>query len=420
MVESNGSMSQTVPTGVIEADLYLNRFFSPSTAATFLTQYFGKALFYAPGAEGRFEYLMPWAALNEILRHHRLPATQLKVVKSSSVADATSYTHRANRQPADLAPAPFGELLRHGSTLIVDNVDEIYEPVTELTDRLARALDCDVRGNLYAAWQCPAFGTHYDDHDTLIVQVAGRKHWKVWEPTLKYPIHKYTPDSVVAPTTPPTWEGMLTSGDLLYLPRGWWHEVTAIGEPTLHITLGVYAPTAVDLVHWLADQLKVVERCRMDIPRQSDTTRKAEHERAIRDAVLHVIESPSLFDDFLTSWDLDASPRRAFGLPWMAMENVVPELDATVIRVLARRRWKLRQSQNGSSVEIWTSGQRFEFDILTLPLLEFLNCSYRSTIGAFMERFEGDLGNRDQLRRFLGELAKVGLIAFSSELRSAF
>ena len=37
----------------------------------------------------------------------------------------------------------------------------------------------------------------------------------------------------------PLWEGMLEDGDLLYIPRGWWHVATPLDEPTLHLTVGV-------------------------------------------------------------------------------------------------------------------------------------------------------------------------------------
>ena len=43
-----------------------------------------------------------------------------------------------------------------------------------------------------------------------------------------------------APPTRPVWSGALNSGDLLFIPRGWWHDACIPeerdGEGSIHLT----------------------------------------------------------------------------------------------------------------------------------------------------------------------------------------
>ena len=44
---------------------------------------------------------------------------------------------------------------------------------------------------------------------------------------------------------------MLRPGDALYLPRGWLHSAEALGETTIHLTVGMHATTRYDLLQAL-------------------------------------------------------------------------------------------------------------------------------------------------------------------------
>ena len=85
------------------------------------------------------------------------------------------------------------------------------------------------------------FTTHTDNKDGLIVQVAGRKRWVVWEPrTLRRPLRSQMRGR---PHEPPVekgqmvFNGTLHAGDVLHVPRGWIHQAEAVtDEPSLHYT----------------------------------------------------------------------------------------------------------------------------------------------------------------------------------------
>ena len=121
-------------------------------------------------------------------------------------------------------------------------------PITHLAESLERVFRVRIQVNAYAGWRTShGFDLHWDDHDVFILQIAGRKKWKVYGMTRKYPLARDVEPATDKPDTP-LWEGMLEDGDLLYIPRGWWHVATPLDEPTLHLTVGVNNPNGADLL----------------------------------------------------------------------------------------------------------------------------------------------------------------------------
>ena len=140
-----------------------------------------------------------------------------------------------------------------GVTLRVEALEEVHPPIAEL----ARALSlpgCAVYVNAYAAWSSSrGLALHYDYGDNLAIQVYGRKHWKIYRPTrepIRGPESSAYKESLQAAARGESmdaldelnrvrsrlfWEGELRAGDTLYMPPGWFHEVTPVGEPTLHL-----------------------------------------------------------------------------------------------------------------------------------------------------------------------------------------
>ncbi|WP_371679755.1 JmjC domain-containing protein [Streptomyces sp. NBC_01276] len=140
-----------------------------------------------------------------------------------------------------------------GATLRIEALEEVHPPLAEL----AAALSCPaapVYINAYAAWgNSKGLALHYDYTDNLVLQLQGRKHWKIYRPTrpavrgpessaYKEGIQAAargdatgTPDELRRVRAGLFWEGELTAGEALYVPPGWFHEVTPVGVPTLHL-----------------------------------------------------------------------------------------------------------------------------------------------------------------------------------------
>jgi Cupin superfamily protein len=97
------------------------------------------------------------------------------------------------------------------------------------------------------------FAVHHDTHDVFVLQVAGGKRWRLYEPRLELPLkdQRWSPD--LGDVGPPTDEFTLEAGDTLYVPRGWPHEAETSDEEALHLTIGLHPPTRMDALRAALD-----------------------------------------------------------------------------------------------------------------------------------------------------------------------
>lgn len=166
----------------------------------------------------------------------------------------------------------FYEKLRGGATLVLNRIDTKCEAAHHIVMELARFVGDRAVANGYVAFGGDGtFGKHWDTHDVFAVQLIGRKRWRLYEPTFELPLPNQTSKEHKADCpAAPVFDEVLEAGDVLYLPRGWWHEALPIeGAETLHIAVGLHPMRAIDLVAWscgngLGDQLQMRQSLRMD------------------------------------------------------------------------------------------------------------------------------------------------------------
>jgi ribosomal protein L16 Arg81 hydroxylase len=110
---------------------------------------------------------------------------------------------------------------RSGATIVLPALQRTWEPLGKLCAAWTDFLDHPAHANAYLTpGNATGFTPHYDIHEVFVLQIAGTKHWRVFEPPLKLP-HR---SQVFSPQTyrqsSPMLELDLAPGDLLYLPRG--------------------------------------------------------------------------------------------------------------------------------------------------------------------------------------------------------
>lgn len=143
--------------------------------------------------------------------------------------------------------------MSRGATLNLNHVQTHWLPLKRLCDGLVRELRVPVSANIYCTpTHAAGFATHFDDQDVLILQVAGRKRWRVHAATTPLPFprsHQELTDQIAsAPSAEQPTQLELQPGDVLYLPRGTPHDASTTDEASLHITLAITWSTWVDLL----------------------------------------------------------------------------------------------------------------------------------------------------------------------------
>lgn len=86
------------------------------------------------------------------------------------------------------------------------------------------------------------FAPHYDDIEAFILQVEGKKRWRLYKPRneneylARYSSRNFTQSEIGEPIL----DTIVNAGDLLYFPRGTIHQGETMDSHSLHITLSVY------------------------------------------------------------------------------------------------------------------------------------------------------------------------------------
>ena len=230
------------------------------------------------GEAARFAELVRWPDLDALLVTGKLDATSVRmVVDGTELAPGLHAAtmlgtggHRRDKDAGRVDGRKVRSLAAEGATLVIDEADRHLGAVSALAEAFETALATWCRVNLYASWRTTrGFETHWDDHDVFVVQVQGEKIWRVLGPTRIWPTRD---DTVLdeAPPETPLWTGRITAGDLLYIPRGWWHDAHvpagSDGRGSIHLTCQVRTLTGQDVLAWLGEWLQPETLFRRPVP----------------------------------------------------------------------------------------------------------------------------------------------------------
>ncbi|MER6129833.1 cupin domain-containing protein [Streptomyces sp. NPDC001795] len=253
-----------------------------------------------------------------------------------------------------------GRLLQEGATLILDQVN-VLDPRMEVTCRALQWWSHErVQVNAYLTTNDAAgFPLHWDDHDVLIVQLAGNKEWEVRGTSRKVPMYRDS-DPNETPSDEIIWSGVMKTGDVMHIPRGHWHQATRTGSgsgKSLHVTFGITKRTGASWLAWLADWCREYEIFRYDLDRLRGTGSKALGEAAVR----LVSEHPPV--DFLAAHEQEtALPRH---VPYL---DILGPLEA----VVCTTHFPPLIQDRGATVDIVASGKKLTFAAKALPALRLL------------------------------------------------
>jgi ribosomal protein L16 Arg81 hydroxylase len=200
-----------------------------------------------------------WSELDDVL-HEIEPSPSVFQVWNGGLVAEDLYSDRVvelGLPRRRLDKRRFYEQLRSGSSLVVNRFENHSRRALRLCAEVGRFAACTATGNAYLSLGGRGtFGKHWDTHDVFAIQLLGRKRWQIYSPTFPSPLssHRSEGSGHECPATP-VLDCVLEAGDLLYVPRGWWHHAIPFDEPSLHFSIGTYGPTIHDFVMWACARL---------------------------------------------------------------------------------------------------------------------------------------------------------------------
>lgn len=223
--------------------------------------------------------LMTPNRLLEIIRHRQLANPQLRCyAEGDEVHPSLFLSTNVNRRRQAVSQADMaalGRILNGGGTVVLDHVDS-FDQTLEIACRALGWWSGELTSaNAYlAVGDTDGFNLHWDDHDVIALQLSGEKSWEVRGPSRPAPMYRDA-ERNLTPSEEVLWKGTMQAGDVMHIPRGFWHTATRIGSGddghSLHVTFGLTKRTGVTWANFLSDAARADEDFRTDLERSDDT-----------------------------------------------------------------------------------------------------------------------------------------------------
>lgn len=254
---------------------------APMERQQFLDDCFDRRWLHQKGAPNRFQELMSRDLLNQILsmniwsgRTLELSLDGQKVPQQAYCDPAMGRDHQQTMVPN---PQKVMQLAERGASLVLNEVETLHGPVRAIVGAIESTLGAKASANVYCSWRDhQAFQSHFDRHDVFALQVTGEKRWNIYrgradnpiEHALFYNIPQETYDRMKGPVHQ---QVIMRPGDLLYLPRGQFHDAMTTDRWSIHVTISASPPNGLDWLTFLWNQAVTSSEFRTYLPRADAT-----------------------------------------------------------------------------------------------------------------------------------------------------
>lgn len=290
--------------------------------------YYGRRPLHIPAGEGspRASFLS-WPRLNALLAvqsHWTEP--NITLILNGAPIDRDHYLEDMPTSSGRLRLANVARVeafLAMGASLVANAVELVAPEVRALTDMLADRFSGLAGANIYCSFRgIQAFPSHCDPHEVFAIHCAGEKVWRIYENRAEAPLAEPGGDAetqrrIDAAKGPVLAEVRMRPGDLLYIPRGFYHDALASSAESLHLTLGV-APHSGRVLFRLLEEQALAERpFREYLPdaREAGGAPLGERLAALADRIGEIMRAPAFLADVATSQRKLARPGHVPSLP---------------------------------------------------------------------------------------------------------
>jgi hypothetical protein len=232
----------------------------PVAPATFFGDYFERKPLLIPGRDPeRFKSLLSIEVIDRYLAGTQPSYPDVFLVDAARELKAEDYSLPEAGGRLDLPRAY--QLFESGATISLGQLHERIPELAALCRSVERTFSGHFQTNIYLSPRnAQGFKTHYDSHDVFVLQVAGSKHWTLYDTQIELPLRGqgFEPDTHIP--GPATSELTLKAGDVFYCPRGLFHAARSTDDVSLHITLGLIGKT------WAEVMIEAVSEACLAVP----------------------------------------------------------------------------------------------------------------------------------------------------------
>jgi ribosomal protein L16 Arg81 hydroxylase len=274
------------------AELTLQRLLGGMAEQAFFDAHWGRQpLRIQRGDPGFYRNLFTLRDVDTLLFTSRFRPGEYRVAESAEGIDL----QWRNTEDPDATP-PISEFYRQfnaGKSLVLHGLNLRWPAMDIVTRLLTSALACAVTTNVYLTPAgAQAYPLHYDTHDFFVLQLHGRKRWRLYEAKQRIkPIRELVPLASDVFEPGDLIESFdVEAGDLLYVPRGHPHDAVSSDGTSLHLTIGLHGMTWYELMtKSLAGLAAASEPLRTFVPLQPTDCGPSRHDLSDGEAMKRLL-----------------------------------------------------------------------------------------------------------------------------------
>ena len=244
----------------------------------FISNNFGKQYLYNKDFLQNTSSIMSLDILNEVLsmssnwnNHNFVMMLDKERIKYN---EYSSLSLEASGQFMRPDPEKVQNWVSKGASIILNDIDKANSGLINISSQLQDITNGRCQGNLYFSMQSrQAFGPHCDVHDVFAIHFEGEKVWNIYENIennpINHPLFKYSPEERIKKAGRMIDQITLKPGDLLYLPRGQYHDALASKSGSIHIAFGLTYFKPIDLMGVIWEKLILNDFMRTDFNKNS-------------------------------------------------------------------------------------------------------------------------------------------------------
>ena len=248
--------------------------FNENFKKNFFSNNFGKKYIYNQGLVKNSQSIMSLDILNEELSNKSYWNNKNFIMmldkKHINYSEYSSSSHETSgyffRPDIDKVQ----DWVSRGASIILNEIERLNSRLINISSQLQNLTKGRCQGNLYFSMEShQAFGPHCDEHDVFAIHFEGEKIWNIYENIEKnpinHPIFKWDSEERTRRAGKLIDQVTLKPGDLLYLPRGQYHDALASKNGAVHIAFGLTYFKPIDLISNIWDKFILNDFMRKDI-----------------------------------------------------------------------------------------------------------------------------------------------------------
>ncbi|EEY11791.1 hypothetical protein FOMAKNOH_02194 [Mannheimia haemolytica] len=235
--------------------------------------------------------------------------------------------------------------------------------------------------------------------------MQGKKRWIIHTPTFKKPLfmHRSKDMPEYAPNLDDVYmDIVLEAGDVLYLPRGWWHDPIPVGEETVHLAVGIFPAYTHNYLTWVSQNMVEKEIARASLSHyESDKELIAQ----LAEQTAEYIKDKENYRKFIENFYDQKRVEKPLNL------ETLGNYQYDSISENQKISFKAKNHYFGYENKIISNGYGISLDEEFGDVIKFLKQGQEVSLNDILEKISED--KRDKVSQLIWQLSYIGVLKLS-------